>query len=315
MSTTSDSSAAPTPPIPALALFSLHGSVALVTGAARGIGQAAAIALAEASADVVCVLRRTSSSESTGEHTDVDHRVVPPSRRKAEEGTKPGAGVGGKVDDSEGAIREGGGEGGGEGEGGVKEKEKTQDTIAALGVRAYVVYADLEDMADVKTVWPRALALLGRERDGESGEGGEGEGVEGAGGEDGEGAQGQPRIHILVNCAGVQRRHPSVAFPEADWDTVRPRREPQGVLPPRAGRGAPLPLLRRDQRERRRRVRKGGKIINFCSLLSYQGGFTVPAYAASKGALMQLTKALSNEWAHANVQVNGVSPGYVRTDM
>ncbi|KAG9221790.1 hypothetical protein CCMSSC00406_0006733 [Pleurotus cornucopiae] len=191
MSTTSDSSAAPTPPIPALALFSLHGSVALVTGAARGIGQAAAIALAEASADVVCVLRRTSSSESTGEHTDVDHRVVPPSRRKAEEGTKPGAGVGGKVDDSEGAIREGGGEGGGEGEGGVKEKEKTQDTIAALGVRAYVVYADLEDMADVKTVWPRALALLGRERDGESGEGGEGEGVEGAGGEDGEGAQGQ----------------------------------------------------------------------------------------------------------------------------
>ncbi|KDQ32002.1 hypothetical protein PLEOSDRAFT_1062090 [Pleurotus ostreatus PC15] len=221
MSTTSDSSAAPTPPIPALALFSLHGSVALVTGAPRGIGQAAAIALAEAGADVVCVLRRTEKAESAGEHTD----------------------------------------------------EKTQDTIAALGVRAYVVYADLEDMADVKT----------------------------------------PRIHILVNCAGVQRRHPSVAFPEADWDTVLDvNLKACFLLAQAAGRHF---LSFGDGRGGGGGYGRGGKIINFCSLLSYQGGFTVPAYAASKGALMQLTKALSNEWAHANVQVNGVSPGYVRTDM
>jgi 2-dehydro-3-deoxy-D-gluconate 5-dehydrogenase len=61
--------------------------------------------------------------------------------------------------------------------------------------------------------------------------------------------------------------------------------------------------------------RRRGKIINFCSLLSYQGGITVPAYAAAKGALAQLTKALSNEWSQSNVQVNGIVPGYILTDM
>lgn len=58
-----------------------------------------------------------------------------------------------------------------------------------------------------------------------------------------------------------------------------------------------------------------GKIINFCSLLTFQGGLTVPAYAAAKGALGQLTKALSNEWSQHNVQVNGICPGYIATDM
>ncbi|KAJ8481188.1 hypothetical protein ONZ51_g6158 [Trametes cubensis] len=61
--------------------------------------------------------------------------------------------------------------------------------------------------------------------------------------------------------------------------------------------------------------RRRGKIINFCSLLTFQGGFTVPAYAAAKGALGQLTKALSNEWSKENVQVNGICPGYIATDM
>jgi NAD(P)-dependent dehydrogenase (short-subunit alcohol dehydrogenase family) len=58
-----------------------------------------------------------------------------------------------------------------------------------------------------------------------------------------------------------------------------------------------------------------GKIINFCSLLTFQGGLSVPAYAAAKGALGQLTKALSNEWSQHNVQVNGICPGYIATDM
>lgn len=58
-----------------------------------------------------------------------------------------------------------------------------------------------------------------------------------------------------------------------------------------------------------------GKIINFCSLLTFQGGLTVPAYAAAKGALGQLTKALANEWSKENVQVNGICPGYIATDM
>jgi len=59
---------------------------------------------------------------------------------------------------------------------------------------------------------------------------------------------------------------------------------------------------------------RGGKIINIASLLSFQGGITVPAYAASKGAVAQLTKALANEWAKHRINVNAIAPGYMRTD-
>jgi len=58
-----------------------------------------------------------------------------------------------------------------------------------------------------------------------------------------------------------------------------------------------------------------GSIINFASLLSFQGGLTVPAYAASKGAVAQLTKSLANEWAARGINVNAIAPGYVETDM
>jgi 2-deoxy-D-gluconate 3-dehydrogenase len=58
-----------------------------------------------------------------------------------------------------------------------------------------------------------------------------------------------------------------------------------------------------------------GSIINIASLLSFQGGLTVPAYAASKGGVAQLTKALSNEWAAEGINVNAIAPGYVRTEM
>src|SRR5206468_10228095 len=57
-----------------------------------------------------------------------------------------------------------------------------------------------------------------------------------------------------------------------------------------------------------------GKIINIASLLSFKGGITVPAYAASKGGVAQLTKALANEWAAKNINVNAIAPGYMRTD-
>lgn len=60
---------------------------------------------------------------------------------------------------------------------------------------------------------------------------------------------------------------------------------------------------------------KRGSIINFGSLLNFQGGITVPAYAAAKGGLGQLTKALSNEWAKDGVRVNAICPGYIATDM
>ncbi|KII87775.1 hypothetical protein PLICRDRAFT_42270 [Plicaturopsis crispa FD-325 SS-3] len=109
-------------------------------------------------------------------------------------------------------------------------------------------------------------------------------------------------IHVLVNCAGIQRRSPSVDFSENDWDDVLDvNLKSVWLLSQAAGRHM-VPLRR-------------GKIINFCSLLTFQGGFTVPAYAAAKGGLGQLTKALSNEWSQHNVQVNGIAPGYIATDM
>jgi 2-deoxy-D-gluconate 3-dehydrogenase len=58
-----------------------------------------------------------------------------------------------------------------------------------------------------------------------------------------------------------------------------------------------------------------GKIVNIASLLSFQGGITVPAYAAAKGGVAQLTKALANEWAPRGVQVNAIAPGYMATDL
>lgn len=110
------------------------------------------------------------------------------------------------------------------------------------------------------------------------------------------------RIDILVNDAGTQRRHDSVNFPDEDWDWVTTiNAKSVFVLCREVGKHM---------------VANGkGKIINFASLLSYQGGFRVPAYAASKGAVMQFTKSLSNEWAAKGVNVNCIAPGYFDTEM
>jgi 2-deoxy-D-gluconate 3-dehydrogenase len=109
------------------------------------------------------------------------------------------------------------------------------------------------------------------------------------------------RIDILVNNAGTIRRAPAVDFSEADWDAViEVNLRSLFRLCQLAGRG----MLERGH----------GKIVNIASLLSFQGGITVPAYAASKGAVAQLTKALANEWAGKGVNVNAIAPGYVRTD-
>ncbi|WHY68872.1 SDR family oxidoreductase [Neobacillus sp. SuZ13] len=109
-------------------------------------------------------------------------------------------------------------------------------------------------------------------------------------------------IDILVNNAGIQRRSPSVDFEESDWDDViNVNLKTVWLLCQQAGRYM---------------VPQGkGKIINMASLLSFQGGLTVPAYAAAKGGVAQLTKALSNEWAQYNVNVNAIVPGYIATDM
>jgi len=110
------------------------------------------------------------------------------------------------------------------------------------------------------------------------------------------------QVDILVNNAGTQDRYPAVDFPLDAWDAVLDvNLRAVFQLCQLFGR----PMLERGE----------GKIVNLASLLSFQGGMTVPAYAASKGAVAQLTKALCNEWASRGVNVNAVAPGYMDTDM
>jgi len=108
-------------------------------------------------------------------------------------------------------------------------------------------------------------------------------------------------LDILVNNAGIIRRRPAVEHTDADWDDVL-NVNLDGVFV--ACRAAGKHMLERGH----------GKIINIASLLTFFGGFTVPGYAASKGAVGQLTKALSNEWTGRGVQVNAIAPGYMATD-
>lgn len=109
------------------------------------------------------------------------------------------------------------------------------------------------------------------------------------------------QVDILVNNAGTIRRAPAEDYSDDDWRAVIDTNL-NGVF-----------ALSRDI-GRHMLARGAGKIINIASLLSFQGGITVPAYSASKGAAMQLTKALANEWAARGVQVNAIAPGYFATD-
>jgi 2-deoxy-D-gluconate 3-dehydrogenase len=110
-----------------------------------------------------------------------------------------------------------------------------------------------------------------------------------------------PVIDILVNNAGTIMRKPAVEHPDEYWDTVLA-----------LNLDAPFILAREIGKTM---IERGsGKIIFTCSLLSFQGGINVPGYAASKGALSSLVKALANEWASKGVNVNGIAPGYIATD-
>ena len=190
--------------------FSLEGKRALVTGASRGLGQAIAVALAEAGADVVCASSRRAGTDDTAAF------------------------------------------------------------VHAAGREAWQVEADLADRAATLAMADEAERLAGP-------------------------------IDVLVNNGGTIRRHPAAGHPLEDWDLVlRTNLDSVFLLSQRFGRGM---------------VERGaGKIVNVASLLSFQGGITVPGYAASKHAVAGLTKALANEWGRYGVQVNAVAPGYMRTD-
>lgn len=110
------------------------------------------------------------------------------------------------------------------------------------------------------------------------------------------------RLDILVNCAGLQHRQPAMEFDLAQWDRLLGLmltgvfelcQQAAAVMVPRGG----------------------GKIVNIASVCGFQGGWTIPAYAAAKHGVVGLTKALANEWAFRHVNVNAIAPGYFETDM
>ena len=109
------------------------------------------------------------------------------------------------------------------------------------------------------------------------------------------------RIDILINNAGTIRRTPAVDYSEEDWSAVIEVNLSS--------------VFRLSQAAGKRMVEQGsGKIVNIASLLSFQGGITVPAYTASKSGVAGLTKALANEWARSGVNVNAIAPGYMETN-
>ncbi|KAI8960245.1 NAD(P)-binding protein [Daldinia sp. FL1419] len=199
------------------ALFSLKGETALVTGGTRGIGQAVAVGLAEAGADIILIQRSTASTE-------------------------------------------------------------TKSAIEATGRKVHIYTADFAIPEDVAGLIPRILG------DGHT-------------------------IRILVNCAGIQIRHAPEAFPDADYRAVMGVNT-DTVFTLTRDVGAHMLGLEPSAVTGRR-----GSIINFASLLSFQGGLNVPAYAASKGAVTQMTKAFANSWTEKGINVNGIAPGYIATDM
>jgi 2-deoxy-D-gluconate 3-dehydrogenase len=190
--------------------FRLDGKVAIVTGATRGIGRAAATGLAKAGADVVVLGNRRSPDE-------------------------------------------------------------TVQSVKELGRKARGYQGDVCDAAFRDRVVEETLAGWGH-------------------------------IDIVVNNAGTTVRTPAVDFAEADWDRVLDvNLKSVFLMCQRAGRE----MLKQ----------KSGKIINIASLQSFTGGITIPAYAASKGGVAQVTKALANEWARHGVNVNAIAPGYILTDL
>ncbi|EJT99351.1 NADP-binding protein [Dacryopinax primogenitus] len=147
-----------------------------------------------------------------------------------------------------------------------------QDKIRTLNVRCEILPCDLGDLEAVKTLFDRALELMGGE------------------------------IHILFNCGGMQYRAPAVDFPEEKWDEIINVNLKSLFLVSQAAGRHMVPRHR-------------GKIINIASLTTFIGGVSIPAYASSKGAVGQLTKALRNEWSRHNVQVNAIAPGYIATEI
>lgn len=109
-------------------------------------------------------------------------------------------------------------------------------------------------------------------------------------------------LDILVNNAGIIKREDALEYSEAEWDDVVFINQKFVFF---LSQAAANQFVKQGG---------GGKIINIASMLSYQGGIRVPAYTASKSAILGLTKAMANEWAGYNININAIAPGYMETN-
>jgi len=109
------------------------------------------------------------------------------------------------------------------------------------------------------------------------------------------------RLDILVNNAGIIRRAPALEFSETDWDDVLQINLKAAFF---LSQAAAKVMVKQG----------GGKIINIASMLSFQGGILVPSYTSAKSGIAGITRALANEWATHNINVNAIAPGYMATD-
>lgn len=110
------------------------------------------------------------------------------------------------------------------------------------------------------------------------------------------------RIDILVNNAGIIRRQDALEFSEQNWDDVMNVNSKTVFF---LAQAAAKQFIAQGE---------GGKIINIASMLSFQGGIRVPSYTASKSAVMGITRAMANEWAQYNININAIAPGYMATN-
>ncbi|KAK4051849.1 hypothetical protein OIV83_002554 [Microbotryomycetes sp. JL201] len=174
-----------------------------------------------------------------------------------------------------------------------KENLETYDLIKQLGRKVDIAVCDL---ADDKAVKALTKTITGPKDKG-------GMGYE---------------IDVLVNCGGIQRRTPAENFPDQDWDDVlQVNLNAVWVLARDVGRHmlATRGGIAGEEAPAQQNPRGRGKIINISSLVAFQGGLTVPAYAAAKHGVQGITKALSNEWSPKGVNVNAIAPGYIATDI
>lgn len=149
--------------------------------------------------------------------------------------------------------------------------QETAEKIKELGRKGVAIQADLDSIKPIPGIIAKTMEEFGK-------------------------------IDILVNCAGIIRRGPSIDFSEKDWDDVVNVNQKS--------------LFFMCQAAAKEMLKQGkGKIINVASLLSFQGGINVPSYTASKSAVAGITKILANEWAAQGINVNAIAPGYMATEM